>query len=118
MVLKPSSGFLLPTEFKFPPSWVPEFFFFFFWLQSMGILVPQRGIKPTPLLVEAKSLNPWATRDVLYFPFFLKQFYLSVAVLGPLCVRGRSQLRQAGAAVRRGVGLLTVTASLVPERGL
>lgn len=84
----------------------------------MGILVPQRGIKPTPLLVEAKSLNPWATRDVLYFRFFLKQFYLSVAVLGPLCVRGRSQLRQAGAAVRRGVGLLTVTASLVPERGL
>lgn len=52
----------------------------------MGVLVPQRGIKPAPLVVEAKSLNPWATRDVLYFASVLGKFYLSVAVLGPHCV--------------------------------
>ena len=31
---------------------------------ACGILVPQLGIKPTPLALEAKSLNQWATREV------------------------------------------------------
>ena len=30
---------------------------------ACGILVPQRGIKPTPPAVEARSLNHWTTRE-------------------------------------------------------
>ena len=31
---------------------------------ACGILVPQLGIKPTPLALEAKSFNHWSTREV------------------------------------------------------
>ena len=37
-----------------------------FWLHctACGILVPQSGIQPTSLAMEAPSLNHWTTRDV------------------------------------------------------
>ena len=39
---------------------------FFFWPHRAAcrILVPQRGIKPTPPAVEAQSLNGWTAREV------------------------------------------------------
>ena len=44
-------------------------FFFFFWpcRTACGILFPQPGIEPMCPVVEARSLNHWATREVLYF---------------------------------------------------
>jgi len=41
------------------------FNFFFFWLHHtvFGILVPQPGIEPRPLAVEAWNPNLWATRE-------------------------------------------------------
>ena len=57
----------------------------------MGVLVPQRGIKPAPLVVEAKSLNPWATKDVLYFVSVLESFiYLWPCWVLTVCVVVRS----------------------------
>ena len=34
------------------------------------ILVPQPGMEPVPPAVEARSLNHWTARDVLWHPFF------------------------------------------------
>ena len=46
----------------------PHFYFltFFFWLHHtvFGILVPQPGIEPRPLAVEAWNPNHWATREL------------------------------------------------------
>ena len=45
------------------------FFFFFFFGQTYlacRILSLWLGIKPTPSAVEAQSLNPWTTREVLH----------------------------------------------------
>ena len=41
------------------------FLSFFFWPRSTagGILVPQPGIEPMPLAVEARSPNNWSTRE-------------------------------------------------------
>ena len=33
---------------------------------ACGILFPWPGIKPMPLVLEAQSLNPWTTREVLF----------------------------------------------------
>ena len=40
---------------------------FWFWLYHTAcrILVPQPGIEPLPLAVEAQSLNHWTAREVL-----------------------------------------------------
>ena len=37
---------------------------FSFGSMACGILVPQPGIKPVPLAMEAQSLNHWTTREV------------------------------------------------------
>ena len=43
--------------------------FIYFWPchVAWGILFPQPGIEPMCPVVEARSLNHWATREVLYF---------------------------------------------------
>ena len=48
--------------------------FFFFWPHhaARGILVPQPGTEPTPLALEAWSLNHWTAAEVLYL-FFKKK---------------------------------------------
>ena len=42
--------------------------FFIFWPRfghaAYGILVPQPGVEPVPPAVEARRLQPWATREV------------------------------------------------------
>ena len=42
------------------------FFFLFFWLQhgACGILVTQSGIEPMSWALEARSLNPWTSREI------------------------------------------------------
>ena len=40
------------------------FFFFLLYLAAFGILVPQVGLKPVSLAVEARSPNHWTTREV------------------------------------------------------
>ena len=42
------------------------FFFFSFWLccEACGILVPQLGIEPMPLAMEAQSSNHWTAREL------------------------------------------------------
>ena len=42
---------------------------FFFGYTACGILVPQPGIKPVPLAVEAPSLNHWTSREFLMIRF-------------------------------------------------
>ena len=51
----------------------------FFWLhyKACRILVPQQGIQPVPLAVEAWSLNHWTTREVLICFFFLDMDFLN-----------------------------------------
>ena len=44
--------------------------FFPFLTMGYGILVPQPGIKPMPLEVEAWSLNLWTTRKVTGLEIF------------------------------------------------
>ena len=39
--------------------------FFLLHFEAHGILVPQQGIKPGSLALEAWSLNHWTTREVL-----------------------------------------------------
>ena len=39
--------------------------FFFFGHASCGIFVPQTGIEPVPLVLEAWNLNYWTVREVL-----------------------------------------------------
>ena len=39
------------------------FFFFRLHCVSCGILVPQPGVEPTPLVVKAQSPNPWIARE-------------------------------------------------------
>ena len=45
--------------------WTIVPFFFFFWPRCVacGILVPQPGIEPTPLVLEVWSLNHWIARE-------------------------------------------------------
>ena len=38
--------------------------FFFFCYTAYGIFVPQPGIEPTSLVLEAQSLNHWTAREV------------------------------------------------------
>ena len=49
-------------------SWIFFFFCISFYFSATpmvcGILVPQPGIEPAPLAMEAPSLNHWATREV------------------------------------------------------
>ena len=40
------------------------FFFFLLYHAAFGILVPQVGLKPVSLAVEARSPNLWSTREV------------------------------------------------------
>ena len=40
------------------------FLSFFFRYAACGIFVPQPGIEPTSLLLEAQSLNHWTAREV------------------------------------------------------
>ena len=44
---------------------VAIFAFFFFWpcLEAYGILVPQAGIKSTPLAMREQRPNHWAPRE-------------------------------------------------------
>ena len=37
------------------------------------ILVPQQGVKPAPPALEAWSLNPWTTRDILEASLIFKK---------------------------------------------
>lgn len=50
-----------------PFSSVLNFWGFFFWppFVAYGFLVPRPGIKPTPPVVELRSLNRWTDRKVL-----------------------------------------------------
>ena len=59
--------------------------FFFFWSQCMacGILVPQSGLNPTPLAVEAQSLTHQTTRAVLILVISTAPFH--GACPHPLC---------------------------------
>ena len=52
--------------------WCQVFFSFFFFLAARAyrILVPQPGIKPMTLAVEAQSLNHWTTREVPLLSIF------------------------------------------------
>ena len=43
---------------------------FFFGRVACGILVLQTGIEPMPPAVEARSLNHWTAREVLYSFFY------------------------------------------------
>ena len=47
-------------------NWSSCSVFFFFWLYSVacGIFIPQSGIEPTPLTVEAQILNHWIGRKL------------------------------------------------------
>ena len=46
------------------------YFTYFFVYVACGILVPQPGIQPGPLALEAWSLNYWTTREVPLLSFF------------------------------------------------
>ena len=46
---------------------IVSFFFLVFGYTACGILVSCAGIQPTPLAVEAWSLNHWITREVPLF---------------------------------------------------
>ena len=39
------------------------------------ILVPQPGIEPTLPVLKGQSLNPWTTKEVSDFLFFMCNFY-------------------------------------------
>ena len=47
----------------FSKLFIPITNFLFFWPCSMGILVPQPGIKPVPSAVKAQSPNHWTARE-------------------------------------------------------
>ena len=57
-------------------------FFFFFWLHSIayGILVPQSGVEPEPLAMNARSPDCWIVRKfpALFYVFVKKKLNLSV----------------------------------------
>ena len=50
------------------------YFLSFFWPHraACGIFVPQPGIEPTPLALEAQSLNHWTAREVPGQPVFFQ----------------------------------------------
>ena len=53
---------------------------------ACGILVPQPGIEPTPLAVEAWSLNHWTAREVPFLNWggFLADFRRFLYILSIL----------------------------------
>ena len=63
------------------------FFFKFFWLQhgACGILVTQSGIEPMSRELEARSLNPWTSREILK-EFWSKHSKFSIGLIRMLFI--------------------------------
>ena len=67
------------------------FILFFPHHHACGILVPQPGIEPVPLAVEAQSLNHWTTREVPMSKILINKIHGWIVIVGIYFIESRDQ---------------------------